>query len=66
MCIDDFLSEGGKLWPWVKDIAEEVSRQPRRRAGVFPFCRQSPCPFQASVAIAFTLPDAKRCLAIFE
>jgi nicotinamidase-related amidase len=28
LCIDfynDFLSEGGKLWPWVKDIAEEVS-----------------------------------------
>lgn len=28
LCIDfynDFLSEGGKLWPWVKKIAEEVS-----------------------------------------
>ena len=28
LCIDfynDFLSEGGKLWPWVKDIAEEVN-----------------------------------------
>lgn len=27
LCIDfynDFLSEGGKLWPWVKDIANEV------------------------------------------
>jgi nicotinamidase-related amidase len=27
LCVDlynDFLSEGGKLWPWVKDIAEEV------------------------------------------
>jgi nicotinamidase-related amidase len=27
LCIDlynDFLSEGGKLWPWVKDVAEEV------------------------------------------
>ena len=27
LCIDfynDFLSPGGKLWPWVKDIAEEV------------------------------------------
>ena len=28
LCVDfynDFLSEGGKLWPWVKEIAEEVS-----------------------------------------
>ena len=28
LCIDfynDFLSEGGKLWPWVKDVAEEVN-----------------------------------------
>jgi len=28
LCIDfynDFLSEGGKLWPWVKDIAKEVN-----------------------------------------
>jgi hypothetical protein len=28
LCIDfynDFLSAGGKLWPWVKDIAEEVN-----------------------------------------
>ena len=28
LCIDfynDFLSEGGKLWPWVKGIAEEVN-----------------------------------------
>lgn len=28
LCIDfynDFLSVGGKLWPWVKDIAEEVN-----------------------------------------
>ena len=28
LCIDfynDFLSEGGKLWPWVKDMAKEVS-----------------------------------------
>ena len=27
LCIDfynDFLSVGGKLWPWVKDSAEEV------------------------------------------
>jgi nicotinamidase-related amidase len=27
LCIDfynDFLSEGGKLWPWVKDIANEI------------------------------------------
>lgn len=27
LCIDlynDFLSEGGKLWPWVKDVATEV------------------------------------------
>src|SRR5260370_41298273 len=27
LCVDfynDFLSEGGKLWPWVKEIAEEV------------------------------------------
>jgi nicotinamidase-related amidase len=27
LCIDfynDFLSEGGKLWPWVKDMAEEL------------------------------------------
>lgn len=26
LCIDfynDFLSEGGKLWPWVKDMAEQ-------------------------------------------
>jgi hypothetical protein len=22
---NDFLSEGGKLWPWTKDIAEEVN-----------------------------------------
>jgi hypothetical protein len=28
LCIDfynDFLSEGGNLWPWVKDIAKEVN-----------------------------------------
>jgi nicotinamidase-related amidase len=28
LCIDfynDFLSEGGKLWPWVKDMAKEVN-----------------------------------------
>ncbi len=28
LCVDpynDFLSEGGKLWPWVKDIAHEVN-----------------------------------------
>jgi nicotinamidase-related amidase len=28
LCVDlynDFLSEGGKLWPWVKDIAAEVN-----------------------------------------
>src|SRR5260370_25047707 len=28
LCIDfynDFLSEGGKLWPWVKDMANEVN-----------------------------------------
>lgn len=28
LCVDlynDFLSEGGKLWPWVKEIAEEVN-----------------------------------------
>jgi hypothetical protein len=28
LCIDfynDFLSEGGKLWPWVEDIAQEVN-----------------------------------------
>jgi nicotinamidase-related amidase len=28
LCIDfynDFLSEGGKLWPWVKEMAEEVN-----------------------------------------
>ena len=27
LCVDfynDFLSEGGKLWPWVKEIAEQV------------------------------------------
>ena len=27
LCVDfynDFLSEGGKLWPWIKDIAEQV------------------------------------------
>ena len=27
LCVDfynDFLSEGGKLWPWVREIAEEV------------------------------------------
>jgi hypothetical protein len=29
LCVDfynDFLSEGGKLWPWVKDMAKEVPR----------------------------------------
>jgi nicotinamidase-related amidase len=28
LCVDfynDFLSEGGKLWPWVKDVAQEVN-----------------------------------------
>jgi nicotinamidase-related amidase len=28
LCVDhynDFLSEGGKLWPWVKEVAEEVN-----------------------------------------
>ena len=28
LCVDfynDFLSEGGKLWPWVKDMAKEVN-----------------------------------------
>ena len=28
LCVDfynDFLSEGGKLWPWVKEIAEQVN-----------------------------------------
>ena len=28
LCVDhynDFLSESGKLWPWVKDVAEEVN-----------------------------------------
>ena len=28
LCIDfynDFLSVGGKLWPWVKDVAAEVN-----------------------------------------
>ncbi len=35
LCIDfynDFLSEGGKLWPWVKDIAEEVNLLDNLRA----------------------------------
>src|SRR5260370_22227866 len=28
LCVDhynDFLSESGKLWPWVKDVAQEVN-----------------------------------------
>src|SRR5438045_3381563 len=28
LCVDfynDFLSEGGKLWPWVKDVAQQVN-----------------------------------------
>ena len=28
LCVDfynDFLSEGGKLWPWVKDVAQELN-----------------------------------------
>ena len=30
LCIDfynDFLSEGGKLWPWVKDMARSEERR---------------------------------------
>jgi nicotinamidase-related amidase len=37
LCVDlynDFLSEGGKLWPWVKDIAAEVNLLNNLRAVV--------------------------------
>src|SRR5260221_4092313 len=35
LCVDfynDFLSEGGKLWPWVKEIAEQVKLLDNLRA----------------------------------
>src|SRR5580693_3872501 len=53
LCVDlynDFLSEGGKLFPWIKDIAEEVGAidnlrkvvAAAREAGIHDLSRASP------------------------
>jgi len=48
---NDFLSEGGKLWPRVKDVANEVglldNLRPSRAPCAVPASRSSSCPIAA-------------------